>query len=153
MASACSPLIVRPALDPSEIDREREVIVEEIRGYLDDPSEYAQILFQQAMFGSSALGREICGEESDVRGLPADGIREFWSSTYRPANAVGWDREASTDHSHEDGARAVDAVPLTPQDPRTTPHRRVPHPTDQRQRQKTAKHEIACGCREPCHAS
>jgi predicted Zn-dependent peptidase len=81
-------LICRPALDPSEIDREREVIIEEIRGYLDDPAEYAQILFQQAMFGSSALGREICGEESDVRGLPAEGIREFWSATYRPANAV-----------------------------------------------------------------
>ncbi|HXG25389.1 MAG TPA: pitrilysin family protein [Candidatus Binatia bacterium] len=81
-------LICRPALDPSEIDREREVIIEEIRGYLDDPVEYAQILFQQAMFGSSALGREICGEESDIRALPADGIREFWSATYRPANAV-----------------------------------------------------------------
>src|SRR5689334_17926116 len=81
-------LICRPALDPSEIDREREVIIEEIRGYLDDPAEYAQILFQQAMFGSNALGREICGEESDVRGLPANGIRAFWSATYRPANAV-----------------------------------------------------------------
>ena len=81
-------LICRPALDMAEIDREREVIVEEIRGYLDDPAEYAQILFQQAMFGQTALGREICGEESDVRALPAAGIRSFWGSTYRPANAV-----------------------------------------------------------------
>jgi len=81
-------LICRPNLDVGEIDREREVIVEEIRGYLDDPAEYAQMLFQQAMFGSGALGREICGEESDVRGLPAEGIRDFWSATYRPANAV-----------------------------------------------------------------
>ena len=81
-------LICRPNLDLAEIDREREVIVEEIRGYLDDPAEYGQILFQQAMFGPGALGREICGEESDVRGLPADGIRAFWSATYRPANAV-----------------------------------------------------------------
>lgn len=81
-------LIARPTLDPSEIDREREVIIEEIRGYLDDPAEYAQILFQQAMFGRSALGREICGEESDIRSLPATGIRAFWQATYRPANAV-----------------------------------------------------------------
>jgi predicted Zn-dependent peptidase len=81
-------LICRPSLDMAEIDREREVIVEEIRGYLDDPAEYAQILFQQAMFGSTALGREICGEEADVRGLPADGIRGFWAATYRPGNAV-----------------------------------------------------------------
>jgi predicted Zn-dependent peptidase len=81
-------LICRPALDMGEIDRERQVIIEEIRGYLDDPAEYAQMLFQQAMFGPGALGREICGEEADVRGLPAEGIRDFWAATYRPANAV-----------------------------------------------------------------
>ncbi|HET7181816.1 MAG TPA: pitrilysin family protein [Candidatus Limnocylindrales bacterium] len=81
-------LISRPTLDPAEIDREREVIVEEIRGYLDDPAEFSQILFQQAMFGATALGREICGDEADVRALPADGIRAFWEATYRPGNAI-----------------------------------------------------------------
>src|SRR3954453_7119579 len=45
-----------------------------------------------------------------------------------PASTVRWGREASTDHSHEDGERAADAVLLTPQDPRTTRHRRVPAP-------------------------
>src|ERR1051326_3519738 len=39
-------LIVRPNLDEREIDGERAVIVEEIRSYLDDPAEHAQILFQ-----------------------------------------------------------------------------------------------------------
>src|SRR5438876_11705410 len=39
-------LIVRPKLDEHEIDGERAVIGEEIRSYLDDPAEYAQILFQ-----------------------------------------------------------------------------------------------------------
>ncbi len=81
-------LICRPALARDEIDRERGVIVEEIRGYLDDPAEYCQILFQQAMFGPGALGREICGEEADVRGLDPARIIDFWSSRYRPANTV-----------------------------------------------------------------
>jgi predicted Zn-dependent peptidase len=81
-------LVCRPALDDGEIARERDVIVEEIRGYLDDPAEYCQILFQQAMFGKGPLGREICGEESDVRSLADRRIREFWRSTYRPANVV-----------------------------------------------------------------
>jgi predicted Zn-dependent peptidase len=81
-------LIVRPTLDDGEIDGERAVIVEEIRSYLDDPAEYAQILFQQAMFGDGALGREICGDEDGIRALPADTIRSFWRSTYRPANTV-----------------------------------------------------------------
>jgi predicted Zn-dependent peptidase len=81
-------LIVRPVLDAREIDQERTVIIEEIRSYLDDPVEYAQILFQQAMFGDGPLGREICGDESSVRGLPESAIRTFWANAYRPANVV-----------------------------------------------------------------
>src|SRR4029077_14027088 len=81
-------LIVRPNLDTAEIDGERAVIIEEIRSYLDDPAEHAQILFQQAMFGDGALGREICGDEDGIRALPAETIRDFWRTTYRPANTV-----------------------------------------------------------------
>jgi predicted Zn-dependent peptidase len=81
-------LVCRPTLSPEEIDRERDVIIEEIRGYLDDPAEYCQILFQEAMFGSGPLGREICGEERDVRDLRPERIREFWSTRYRPSNVV-----------------------------------------------------------------
>ena len=81
-------LIVRPLLADRDIESERAVIIEEIRSYLDDPSEYCQILFQTALFGDGPLGREICGEESDVRGLPDSVIRDFWGTAYRPANTV-----------------------------------------------------------------
>ena len=81
-------LIVRPTLSTHEIEGERSVIVEEIRGYQDDPTEYAQILFQTAMFGDGPLGREICGEEAGIRALPDETIRDFWRTTYRPANTV-----------------------------------------------------------------
>src|SRR3954451_12968983 len=81
-------LIVRPCLDEADIDQERTVIVEEIRSYLDDPAEYAQMLMQQAMFGDGSLGREICGDEAGIRSLPAQAIRDFWSGMYRPANTV-----------------------------------------------------------------
>jgi len=81
-------LIVRPTLADDEIEGERAVIVEEIRSYLDDPAEYCQILFQAAMFGDGPLGREICGDEAGIRALPADAIRSFWRTAYRPANTV-----------------------------------------------------------------
>jgi predicted Zn-dependent peptidase len=100
-------LICRPALDGAEIDRERDVIVEEIRGYLDEPAEYCQILFQQAMFGSGPLGREICGEESDIRGLEPGRIREFWANGYRPANAVV---AIAGDIAHADAVALVDGA-------------------------------------------
>jgi predicted Zn-dependent peptidase len=81
-------LIVRPRLEDADIQSERTVIIEEIRSYLDDPSEYCQILFQTAMFGDGPLGREICGEESDILALPEVAIRDFWQTAYRPANTV-----------------------------------------------------------------
>jgi predicted Zn-dependent peptidase len=81
-------LIVRPVLDTAEIEGERTVIIEEIRGYRDDPAEHAQTLFQMALFGDGPLGREICGDEDGIRGLPDATIRDFWRTTYRPANTV-----------------------------------------------------------------
>jgi predicted Zn-dependent peptidase len=94
-------LIVRPVLAEKEIDQERDVIIEEIRGYLDDPAEYCQILFQQAMFGDGPLGREICGDEAGIRALPGPTIRDFWATTYRPANTVV---AVAGDLGHEEAA-------------------------------------------------
>ena len=81
-------LIVRPVLSDRDIDNERTIIIEEIRSYLDDPAEYGQMLFQGAMFGDGPLGREICGDEAGIRALPTATIRDFWRTTYRPANTV-----------------------------------------------------------------
>jgi predicted Zn-dependent peptidase len=81
-------LIIRPRLETDEIDGERTVIIEEIRSYQDDPAEYAQSLFQLALFGEGPLGREICGDEAGIRALSDRSIRGFWQSTYRPANTV-----------------------------------------------------------------
>ena len=81
-------LVIRPLLDPAEIENERPVIVEEIRSYLDDPAEHVSVLLDQALFGDTALGREIAGTEESVRALPVDGLHAFWAAGYRPANTV-----------------------------------------------------------------
>ncbi len=117
-------LIVRPLLDEHEIDHERTVIVEEIRSYLDDPSEFGQILFQQAMYGDGPLGREICGDEAVIRSVPSRAIRDFWAAMYRPANtviAVAGDLEhdeavdlASAFGSGDGGLPPVEPAPALP---------------------------------------
>ncbi len=81
-------LIVRPLLHDQEIDRERDVIVEEIRSYHDDASQYVYNVFDQAFFGDTPLGWEIAGDEASVRGMSGAAIRDFWAASYRPANTV-----------------------------------------------------------------
>ncbi len=81
-----SELVVRPLLRDDDIARERDIIVEEIRSYRDDPGQYVFNLFDRAFFGDTPLGWEIAGdEESACCALPEADIRGFWSSTYRPA--------------------------------------------------------------------
>jgi predicted Zn-dependent peptidase len=81
-------LVARPLLDEHEIEQERDVIVEEIRSYLDDPAEHVNVLFDLAVFDDTPLGREIAGTEESVRALPADAIHRFWGTYYRPSNVV-----------------------------------------------------------------
>src|SRR4051794_38398383 len=81
-------LTVRPLLRSNDIARERDIIVEEIRSYRDDPGQYVFNLFDRAFYGDTPLGWEIAGDEESVRGLTDDDIRTFWSQTYQPSNLV-----------------------------------------------------------------
>src|SRR5918999_3584960 len=55
-------LIVRPLLRSEDIRRERDIIVEEIRSYRDDPGQYIYNVFDETFFGDSPLGWEIAGD-------------------------------------------------------------------------------------------
>lgn len=86
--SLLSELVFQPLLREADISRERDIIVEEIRSYRDDPGQYVFNLFDSAFFGDTPLGWEIAGDEASVRALGVEDIRRFWSETYRPANTV-----------------------------------------------------------------
>jgi predicted Zn-dependent peptidase len=83
-----SDLIVRPLLREEDIAGERDIIVEEIRSYRDDPVDLVGTLFDLAMFGETPLGREIAGDEGSVQRLAPDTLHDFWTRAYRPANCV-----------------------------------------------------------------
>jgi predicted Zn-dependent peptidase len=83
-----SELVCRPLLRDTDIARERDIIVEEIRSYRDDPGQFVFNIFDRAFFGDTPLGWEIAGDEESVRALNVEDIRGFWANMYRPANIV-----------------------------------------------------------------
>ena len=83
-----SELVFRPLLRDVDIARERDIIVEEIRSYRDDPGQFVYNIWDEAYFGDSPLGWEIAGDEDTVRSFSDGDIRGFWAAHYRPSNMV-----------------------------------------------------------------
>jgi predicted Zn-dependent peptidase len=79
-------MVFRPTL--SDIDSEREVILEEIAMYEDDPQEKVFDLLGEATFGSDPLGRSIIGSAQVISGTPVGTIQEFHHRRYVPGNVV-----------------------------------------------------------------
>ena len=79
-------MVFRPAFQ--EIDAEREVILEEIAMYEDDPQEKVFDVFGEAVFGSDPLGRAIIGRAQVIADTPAEEIAGFHAERYRPTSVV-----------------------------------------------------------------
>jgi predicted Zn-dependent peptidase len=81
-----SEMVFAPSL--SDIDSEREVILEEIAMYEDDPQEKVFDILGEAVFGAHPLGRAIIGYAPVVADTPAEDIRAFHDARYVPGNVV-----------------------------------------------------------------
>ena len=79
-----SDMVLRPTL--VDLEREREVIVEEIRMYEDRPDQLADEHLSGLIFHGDPLGRPIIGSAETVRGVDHDTLRGFHGSTYKAAN-------------------------------------------------------------------
>ncbi len=77
-------MVLRPTL--VDLEREREVIVEEIRMYEDRPDQLADEHLSGLIFHGDPLGRPIIGSAETVRGVDHDTLRGFHGSTYTAAN-------------------------------------------------------------------
>lgn len=81
-------LVLRPLLRDEDVLRERDIIIEEIRSYQDDPGQYVFDLFDRTWFGETPLGWEIAGDEETVSAMDGTRVRGFWATAYRPERIV-----------------------------------------------------------------
>ncbi len=65
-----------------EFDREKEVVLEEIRGRNDSPEEIAYDQFITDIYGDSGLGYSILGDEATIEPITRDGLFDLYRSVY-----------------------------------------------------------------------
>lgn len=81
-------LVTSSRFPEQEIDKEREVIVEEILSYLDSPSERVFDEFEELAYKGSDLAHNILGNPDSVRKISGEDCRRFLDRFYVPGNMV-----------------------------------------------------------------
>ena len=108
-------MVWRPAFQ--DVDPEREVVLEEIAMYEDDPQDTVFDVLGEAVFGAHPLGRPIIGRAPVIRDTPIDVIADFHARRYVPA--LGGDRRGRLGRPRRDrraraSARSASAPALEP---------------------------------------
>jgi predicted Zn-dependent peptidase len=81
-------IVLRPAFAPEEIEREKKVIVEEIKMVEDTPDDLVHELFTQYFWEGHPLGRPILGSKETVEALTQDALRSYFAGAYVGSNII-----------------------------------------------------------------
>ena len=85
-ADILSGIVRFPAIDPKELDKERNVVLEEISMTDDSPEDVAYDLIASAMFGRQPLGQTILGPRELIASYTREDILAFRARHYSPMN-------------------------------------------------------------------
>jgi len=80
--------ILRPSLRGDDFETERQVIIEEIRMYQDQPPFGADDKCRAAYFGAHPLARTVLGTLESITHISVDAMRGYFSHRYSPGNIV-----------------------------------------------------------------
>jgi len=87
-ADIISDMLLRSVFDEKELDRERQVIVQEICSDRDTPEEYIFDLMHETAFPRQKMGRAIMGTTDVVMRLPRDSVVDYVKKYYHAGNMV-----------------------------------------------------------------
>jgi predicted Zn-dependent peptidase len=80
--------ILRPSLRKEDFDTEKEVIIEEIGMYDDQPTWLAYDLSRQVYFANHPLGNSVLGTPESIRALSCEQMRAYFRRRYVPSNVT-----------------------------------------------------------------
>ncbi len=97
-------VLFRPAFRDTDVESERQVILEEIGMRDDTPDDLVHDLFANTLFPDHPLGREVLGTRESIEGMPRDGIAHYHHAHYQPSNMVF---AAAGNLTHDDVLEAI----------------------------------------------
>lgn len=81
-------IVLNPIFDPSELELERGVILQEIGMVLDTPDEIIFDWLQETAYPDQPMGRPILGPSQNVRGFSRDSFKDFVNHHYVPGEMI-----------------------------------------------------------------
>ena len=81
-------IVRNPAFSPDDIEREKKVVVEEIKMVEDTPDDLVHELFTQAFWENHPLGRPILGTRETVEAFGSDLLRDYFRNVYTARNLI-----------------------------------------------------------------
>jgi predicted Zn-dependent peptidase len=83
-----SDIVRRPAMSEHDIDREKKVVLEEIKMVEDTPDDLVHELFTESFWEGHPLGRPILGTKDTVEALTVGGLRHYFEGVYTAPNMI-----------------------------------------------------------------
>ena len=83
-----SDLVLNSKFDTEEMDKERNVVIEEIKMNLDLPQQRVNMLIDELLWPNQVLGNDIAGTKESVSSLTRDQLSNYFSNRYVPNNTV-----------------------------------------------------------------
>ncbi len=83
-----SDLVLHPRLDPEDIEKERRVVLEEIKMVEDDPDDLIHDLFAQQFWRDHPLGRPVLGSRQTLQAITRQDVREHLHDFYEPDRVI-----------------------------------------------------------------
>ena len=81
-------LVCNSVFPEQELVKERDVVLDEINSYRDNPPELIYDEFEEALFSSNPIGHNILGEEQILETFDSPAVSAFFKKWYTPSNMI-----------------------------------------------------------------
>ncbi|MGB3543126.1 M16 family metallopeptidase [Rubrivirga sp.] len=100
-------LVTQPTLPARELEKEKDVVIEEIKMYEDAPEDHVFDFYEQALYPEHPLGKPVIGTQDSVRSFTREALVEYIGRHYVPDRLVV---SVAGNVRHEDVVRHVERL-------------------------------------------